>query len=240
MHKLKLVASVIVIAQVIFGCDTVVKSIPGTATQPANGLTNEEVIRGLREALVIGTNKSTEIAGATNGFYKNPKLFIPWPEEAKEMRSNLVSLGYTKQVEEFEMSLNRAAEDAATRATPVFTAAIANMSIRDGFAILRGNDTAATSYLRRTTYAPLYDQFQPVVKDAIEKVSVTKYWSHLANAYNYVPGVKKVDPDLDNYVTNKAINGLMLLIAEEEARIRKDPLARVTDLLKKVFGSKGS
>jgi hypothetical protein len=220
------------------GCESLNSILGGaTAPQSPNSLTNEEVIRGLKEALVIGTNKSTQLAGATNGFYKNAALFIPWPEEAKEMRAKLIKLGFTKQVDEFELSLNRAAEQAATEATPIFTAAIANMSIQDGFAILRGNDTAATNYLRKTTYSPLHDKFKPVVKDAIQKVNVTKYWTPLANAYNMIPGVTKQNPDLDEYVTGKAINGLMLLIAAEEARIRKDPLARVTDLLKRVFGN---
>jgi hypothetical protein len=199
-------------------------------------LTNEEVVRGLKEALTVGTNKSANLAGAVDGFYKNPRLFIPWPEEAKDMKAKLMKLGMSGKIEEFEQSLNRAAEEAATHAAPVFTQAIVNMSLQDGFAILNGNDTAATNYLRKTTYDPLKEQFLPVVKAAIEKVEVTKYWHPLVKAYNMVPGVTKQNPDLDQYVTGKAINGLMVLIADEEIKIRKDPAARVTDLLKKVFG----
>jgi hypothetical protein len=112
------------------------------------------------------------------------------------------------------------------------------MSVADGFAILRSNDTAATNYLRKTTYSPLELKFLPVVKEAINKVKVTSYWNPLVTTYNKLPGVKKQNPDLDKYVTNKAINGLMILIADEEIKIRKDPMARVNDLLKKVFGSK--
>ena len=112
------------------------------------------------------------------------------------------------------------------------------MSLQDGFAILKGVDTAATNYLRKTTYSPLKDKFMPIVKEAVAKVKVTSYWLPLATAYNKLPGVKKQNPNLDEYVTNKAINGLMLLIADEEIKIRKDPMARVTDLLKKVFGFK--
>jgi hypothetical protein len=199
-------------------------------------LTNEEVIRGLKEALAVGTNNSSSLAGKLDGFYKNPRLFIPWPEEAATMRDRLVMLGYQKKVEEFEMSLNRAAEEAANHAAPVFVDAIKQMSLQDGFAILRGADTAATNYLRKTTFAPLKEKFLPVVKEAIEKVKVTSYWNPLVTAYNKLPGVKKQNPDLDDYVTVRAINGLMLLIADEEIKIRKDPAARVTDLLKKVFG----
>lgn len=202
-------------------------------------LTNEEVVKGLKEALSVGTNNSSNLASKTDGFYKNPRLFIPWPEEAAEMKSRLLKMGFAKKIEEFETSLNRAAEEAALKAAPVFVDAIANMSVQDGFAILNGTDTSATNYLRKTTYAPLKSNFLPVVKEAIEKVNVTSYWNPLVKAYNRLPGVKKQNPDLDDYVTNKAINGLMVLIADEEIKIRKDPAARVSDILKKVFGSKG-
>ena len=144
----------------------------------------------------------------------------------------------SNQVEQFETTLNRAAEEAVKEALPIFTQAILNMSLQDGFAILKGVDTAATNYLRKTTYSPLKDKFMPIVKEAVAKVKVTSYWLPLATAYNKLPGVKKQNPNLDEYVTNKAINGLMLLIADEEIKIRKDPMARVTDLLKKVFGFK--
>ncbi len=206
-----------------------------TATTPT--LTNEEVVKGLREALTVGTNNSSSAASKVDGFYKNPKIFIPWPEEAKDMKVKLTKLGMTKKITEFETSLNRAAEEAALKAAPVFIDAITNMSLQDGFAILKGVDTAATNYLRKTTYNPLKEKFMPVVKEAVAKVKVTSYWQPLATAYNKLPGVKKQNPNLDEYVTNKAINGLMLLIADEEVKIRKDPMARVTDLLKKVFGN---
>jgi hypothetical protein len=148
-------------------------------------------------------------------------------------------MGFAKKIEEFEMSLNRAAEEAALKAAPVFVDAITGMSVKDGFAILNGADTAATNYLRKSASAPLKTNFLPVVKQAIEKVNVTSYWNPLVTAYNKLPGVKKQNPDLEDYVTNKAISGLMLLIADEEIKIRKDPAARVSDLLKKVFGGKG-
>lgn len=207
--------------------------VTGT-TAPA--LTNEEVIKGLKEALTVGTNNSSGLASKLDGFYKNPRIFIPWPAEAQDMKVKLTKMGMSKKIAEFETSLNRAAEEAALKAAPVFIDAITNMSLSDGFAILKGVDTAATNYLRKTTYNPLKDKFLPVVKEAVAKVKVTSYWKPLATAYNKLPGVKKQNPDLDEYVTNKAINGLMLLIADEEIKIRKDPIARVTDLLKKVFG----
>jgi hypothetical protein len=211
--------------------------ISGTTAAP--GLTNDEVIKGLKEALTVGTNNSSTLAAKADGFYKNPKIFIPWPEEAKDMKAKLIKMGMTKKISEFETSLNRAAEEAAKKAAPVFVDAVTGMSVQDGFAILKGADTAATGFLRKTTYTPLRDKFLPIVKEAVAKVKVTSYWNPLVTTYNKLPGVKKQNPDLDEYVTNKAINGLMLLIMDEEIKIRKDPMARVTDLLKKVFGDLG-
>lgn len=212
-----------------------VKSVTGGGS--GTKLTNEEVIRGLREALSVGTNKSAEVGSKVDGFYKNPLIFIPWPDEAKEMKDKLMGLGFEKKINEFEMSLNRAAEEASKKAAPVFLDAITNMSLQDGFAILKGSDTAATNYLRKTTYAPLEQKFLPIVKEAIEKVKVTSYWNPLVTSYNKIPFVKKQNPDLEAYVTNKAINGLMQMIANEERNIRKNPAARVSDILKKVFGN---
>jgi hypothetical protein len=200
-------------------------------------LTQEEVVKGLREALTVGTNNSTAFASKLDGYYKNPRLFIPWPPEAQAMRDKLMKMGFQKKIEEFETSLNRAAEEAAKNAAPIFVNAITNMSIGDGFAILKGEDTAATNYLRKTTYSPLIDKFMPVVKDAIAKVKVTSYWNPLVTAYNKLPGVKKQNPDLNDYVCKRGANGLFVLIADEETKIRKDPMARVTDILKKVFGN---
>lgn len=199
-------------------------------------LTQEEVIQGLREALRVGTEKAVSLASVADGFYKNPEIYIPWPAEAKEMKAKLLDLGFAKQINEFEMTLNRAAEEASKKATPVFVNAITKMTIQDGWEILRGSDTAATHYFRKTTYQPLKAEFLPIVKKAIDDVKLTSCWNPLANAYNKIPGVKKVNPDLEDYTTNLAINGLMKLIAKEETEIRKNPQARITDILKKVFG----
>ncbi len=203
-----------------------------------NPLSNDEIIEGLKEALTVGSNNASKAAAAVDGYYKNPRIFIPWPAEAKDMREKLMKMGMQKKITEFETSLNRAAEEAAKGAATIFIDAITNMSVSDGFAILKGNDTAATHFLRENTYSPLKIKFKPVVKDAIAKVKVTSYWNPLVTKYNKIPGVKKQNPDLEEYVTIKAINGLMLLISDEEAKIRKDPAARVTDLLRKVFGTK--
>jgi hypothetical protein len=203
----------------------------------STGLSNDEVIKGLKEALSVGTNNSTALTSKLDGFNKNPLIFIPWPSEAIKMKETLTQLGFQSQITDFETSLNRAAEEATKNATPVFLNAITNMSISDGFNILNGNDTAATHFLREKTYASLKERFLPTVTDAINKVKVTSYWSPLITTYNKIPGVQPQNPNLNEYVTGKAINGLMTLIAQEETKIRKDPMAQVTDLLKKVFGS---
>jgi hypothetical protein len=201
-------------------------------------LTNEQVVKALKEALTTGAKNSSSAASLVDGFYKNPQIFIPWPAEAEAMRTKLVKLGLQSKVTQFEESLNRAAEEAAKDAFPIFSDAVTTMSVTDGFAILNGGDTAATHYLRTKTYTPLKEKFLPIVKAAISKTNVTSHWNSLAKTYNKIPGVKKQNPNLDDYVTVKAINGLMLLISQEEAKIRKDPAARATSLMKEVFGYK--
>ena len=207
-----------------------------TATGSGNSeLTNDEVVAGLKEALNIGIENAVKSASVLDGFNKNLEIRIPFPPEAEEMKKYLIKMGMQSQVDEFEETLNRAAEEASKDATEIFVSAIKQMSIQDGFTILKGNDDAATEYLRKTTYDQLYQKFKPIVVAATQKVQVTKYWNPLASTYNKVPFVKKVNPDLEDYVTRKAIDGLFVLVAQEEKKIRKDPMARVTDLLKKVF-----
>ena len=200
-------------------------------------LTNEEVISGLKEALTVGTNNSTALTSQLDGFYKNPEIFIPFPPEAIKVKEKVEGLGMQKQVDDFVMTLNRAAETASKEASPIFINAIKNMTIADGFAILKGSDNAATQYLRDKTSAQLKIKFNPIVKEAINKVSVTKYWNPIITTYNKIPFIEKQNPDLEDYITTKAMEGLFLMIEKEEQKIRKDPLARVTDILKRVFGS---
>lgn len=199
-------------------------------------LSNGEVISGLKEALTIGTNNSTSLTSKLDGYYKNPEIFIPFPEEAIKVKEKVEALGMKKQVDEFVMTMNRAAETASKEATPIFVNAVKEMTIADGFAILRGNDNAATMYLKEKTSGQLKVKFNPVVKNAIEKVHVTKYWNPVINTYNKIPFVDKQNPNLDDYITTKAMDGLFIMIEKEEKKIRKDPLARVTDILKRVFG----
>lgn len=201
-------------------------------------LSNGEVISGLKEALRIGTERSVTLGSAMDGFNKNTTIRIPFPQEAIKVRNTLMDLGMKKPVEDFETTLNRAAEEAAKEAVPVFVDAITSMSISDGFAILRGGEDAATNYLKEKTTAALLAKFRPKVEAATQKVALTNYWTPLANAYNtasILTGAKAVDPDLNAYVTQKAADGLFVLLANEEKKIRQDPMARATDLLKRVF-----
>ena len=210
------------------------------AATTSGGLTNADVVAGLKEALDKGTQQSVDVASVTDGFWKNDQLRIPFPPEAEKMKATLNSLGMSSQVEKFELTMNRAAEAAAKEAAPVFLAAIKNMSVSDGFSILKGGDHAATQYLKDKTTAELIAKFRPIVENATKQVALTSYWTPLASAYNKAgafTGSKAVDPDLDGYVTQKAIDGLFLLIADEELKIRQDPLARTSDLLKRVFGA---
>jgi hypothetical protein len=225
---------------VLFGCaemTAVLEDYSGSTGSGPAPLTNTEVINGLREALTVGTNNSTALTSKLDGFYKNPEIFIPFPAEAIKVKEKVEALGMKKQVDEFVMTLNRAAETASKEAAPIFVNAIKGMSISDGFAILRGEDNAATQYLRDKTSAQLKIKFNPIVKDAISKVNVTKYWNPIITTYNKVPFIEKQNPDLEDYITTKAMEGLFLMIEKEEKKIRKDPLARVTDILKRVFGS---
>lgn len=206
-------------------------------TNLSKPLTNDEIVNGLKEALTVGSNNSAAAASKVDGYYKNAMIKIPFPPEAKDMEDKLRSIGMGKQVDEFVMTMNRAAEEAAKEAGPVFVNSVKQMTITDGVKILKGKDDEATQYLKRTTSVELTGKFRPIAKRAIDKVQVTSYWSPLANAYNKIPFVTKVNPNLDEYVTQKALDGLFYLVAQEELKIRKDPMARVTDLLKKVFGS---
>lgn len=204
------------------------------------GLSNDEVIAGLKEALVKGADQSVLKGSALDGFWKNDAIRIPFPAEAEKMKSTLSNIGMSKQVEEFELTMNRAAEDAAKEALPILRDAVKGMSVGDGFTILKGGDNAATNYLTEKTSASLREKFTPIVANSTKKVALTNYWTPLASSYNKAgkfTGAKAVDPDLDAYVTQKAIDGLFVLIAQEEKKIRQDPMARTSDLLKKVFGN---
>lgn len=201
------------------------------------GLTEKDAADGIKEALVNGTAESVKLVSVVNGYWGNAEIKIPFPPEALEMESKLRAIGMGKKVDQFNLSMNRAAENAASEAKPIFISAIKAMTVRDAINIVRGPDNAATTYLKNTTSPQLIQKFQPVIKTSLDSVDATRYWSDLITIYNKIPLVKKMNPNLPEYVTQKAIDGLFTMIAKEELKIRKDPLARTSDLLKRVFGS---
>ncbi len=218
-----------------------VKPSSGTTTNCSSGkrglLTNTDVVQGLKDALTLGTTNSSALASKLDGFYKNPSIFIPFPPEAQMVKDKVDALGFQEQTDKFVMTLNRAAEEAATNAAPVFVNAIKGMSISDGFSILNGSNNAATEFLKSRTTAELKNNFTPIVQAALDKVDITKYWSPIISTYNRIPFVEPQNPNLTGYVTDRALSGLFKLIADEEIKIRSNPAAQVTDVLQNVFGS---
>lgn len=194
-----------------------------------------DIVAGLKEALTIGATKGAAALSATDGFFKNAALKILLPPEAAKIERTLRSVGMGKQVDEAILSINRAAEDACKTAAPIFTNAIRQMTVNDAIGILKGADTAATAYLKRTTSAPLTSAFKPVIDSSLQKTDATKHWTSLVNAYNKF-SLQKINPSLSDYVTEKALNGIYSQIALEEKNIRQNPAARATDILQKVFG----
>jgi hypothetical protein len=239
MKKSIAISSLALILAIFTNCAQLNISLPTTTSNQNSGLSTAEVIRGLKEALELGAKKSGQSASKVDGFYKNQLLFIPFPPEAIKVKNTLEKAGMQKPVDDFVLSLNRAAEDAAQRAYPIFASAITGMTITDAMGILKGADNAATNYLMQKTTSQLKAEFKPIVKQSIEKVKVTSYWNPVVTNYNrltVLTGGEQVNPDLENYITDKAIEGLFKLVENEEKLIRKDPAARVTDILKKVFG----
>lgn len=198
-------------------------------------LTTDNVIDGLKQALVKGTKSGSDEASKTDGFFKNPLIKIPFPDKVQKVETRLRGLGMNKLVDDFVLSINRGAEDAAVGAKPIFIEAVKAMSIADAWDILKGDKNAATQYLKKSTSTKLYQEFNPVIKTSLSKVNATKYYDDVINTYNKIPLVEKVNPNLDDYVTNQAMDGLFKLIEKEELNIRENPIARTTDLLKKVF-----
>lgn len=201
-----------------------------------SNLSNDEIINGLKEALQVGTERSAQKLSAVDGFFKDAVIKILMPEEAKKAEKKLRNLGMGKQVDNAILSMNRGAEDAAKSAAPIFINAIRQMNFQDAMGILKGGDSSATKYLRGKTIAALTEAFRPVIETSLAKVDATKHWTTVFTTYNKFSS-EKVNTDLSAYVTEKALMGIFYQVAQEEMKIRKDPLARTSDILKKVFGN---
>jgi hypothetical protein len=216
------------------GCDTLSQVVQTTVNQSANP-SALEIGNGLKQALEIGTTKSSDQLSAVNGFFANAAIKILFPPEAQKVERTLRSIGMGKLADDVILSLNRAAEDAAGKAKPIFVNAIKQMTLQDVTNILLGSQDAATQYFKRTTTSQLAESFKPVVQASLNKVGATKYYGDAAATYNKVPFASKVNPDISDYVTQKAISGLFVEIAQEELNIRQNLSARTTPLLQKVF-----
>ncbi len=198
-------------------------------------LTKEEIAKALKDALVQGVVKGTGLASKDGGYFNNGLIKIPFPKDAEKVATKLRSIGLGSEVDRFVKTLNRGAEEAAKEAAPIFKSAITSMSIKDAYEILKGDKDAATQYLIKATTSQLMTKFKPVVSKNLSKVNATRYYGDLVGKYNKIPFVQNVNPDLDNYATELAIEGLFKLVAQEESNIRSNISARSSELMKKVF-----
>ena len=201
----------------------------------SSGVSQDEIVDGLKEALEIGAGKTVQALSQVNGYYDNPQLRIPLPQSLQKFEKILRATGFASELDAFELSMNRAAEKAAPEAKTLFVDAIREMTFSDADKILKGADNEATAYFKNKTSGKLQALFKPIIEQSIESVGVTRSYQSLSEKIQSIPFAGDYAVDLDDYVTEKAIDGLFIRLAEEEAKIRNDPAARVTDLLKKVF-----
>ncbi|HEY4618739.1 MAG TPA: DUF4197 domain-containing protein [Flavobacterium sp.] len=217
----------------LFGCaemQQVMNQFPQTGE-----LGMVDISGGLKEALNNGISKQVTKLTATDGFYRNEAVKILLPEELRKVDAGLRSVGLSSLADEGLKVLNRAAEDAVKEATPIFVDAVRNMSFADAKGILMGNESSATSYLQNSTSTALYGKFNPVIKNSFTKVGADKVWTNIITKYNSIPLVNKVNPNLTDYITNQALNGVFKMVAVEEKNIRTDLSARTSVLLQRVF-----
>ena len=201
------------------------------------GLSDAEIVQGLKQALELGTDNASTNLNQIDGYFADPSVFISYPAEIQGVVNTLEDFGFGSIVTEFERKLNRAAEDAAGEAAPIFVNSIKSMSIGDAKNILFGDSLAATQYFVNTTQDSLFNRFEPKIENSLNSVGAADAWETLTSTYNNIPFIEKepINTDLASYTTDKALDGLFLKVGNEEKKIRKDPAARVTDILRKVF-----
>jgi hypothetical protein len=233
MKKLIVIGSLFIFP--LSGCDTARNIL----SSGGNGnLSNSDVVQGLKEALRVGTDSATFHLGLLDGFYGDDIIRIVMPPEAQKLEKTLRDVGFGKTVDQAILSMNRAAEDASKYVGGIFVNSIKQMTIQDALGILKGGNFAATDYLKRTTTVQLTAACKPIISHSLQYVNATKYWKDVFTAYNRFSN-NPVNTDLTDYVTQKTLDGLFYHIGLEEQKIRKDPAARITDILKKVFGNQG-
>ena len=232
---------------IVFGLLVVSLAVPAAAQMdqllrglgglvPQSGPSDAKVAAGLKEALQVGTQNAVNVTGKTDGYFKNEAIKILMPEKLRALESGLRAVGYGPKVDEFILSMNRAAEQAAPAAKQIFWDAIAAMTFDDARKILGGGDMAATEYFRAKTSTQLTTAFRPIVERATNEVGVTRQYKELVGRFQAIPFARTESLDVDQYVVGKALDGLFYVLGEEEKKIRTNPAARVTDLLKEVFG----
>lgn len=234
LRRLKIL-SILTVSFLILSCETL--NIGNIGVSNNSSLTNREVIAGLREALSVGSENAVQTASRRDGFFRHPIISIPFPPQAKHVETQLRAIGLNQPVDRTIEAFNRAAEEASKEAVEIFLSAIRQLSIQDGLTILRSGGYAATNYLKDRTSDQLYNRFKPIVTKATDKVMLTRYWDEIMDRYNQIPFMQPVHVDINDYTTNRAIDGLFHLIGEEERKIRENPVARVSEQLRRVFGS---
>ena len=234
MKKLSL--TLVATLLLLFSCDTISK-LPSMN----GGITEAEAAQGIREALSQGTVKGINFLNKTDGFFGNDAYKLLLPPDAGKIENTLRTIGMGNMVDKAILQINRAAEDAVGYAKPIFVDAIKEMTIADAINIIQGPGNAATNYFKQKTNDKLIAAFTPSVKNSLDKLNATKYYADVVSAYDRLPTTfNKINPDLPSYVVEKAVNALFDQIAKEEANIRENPVARTTEILKKVFGSTGN
>ncbi|MDN3668589.1 DUF4197 domain-containing protein [Echinicola jeungdonensis] len=221
----------------VFGCTSseVSKFMKGVSEAT---LTDEDVSEGLKAALIKGISEGAESASKENGFYGNDLIRIGLPEEVQKVENTIRRIGFGSELDKVHLTINRGAENAALEAKPIFINAIKQLTLKDAWDILRGEDDAATQYLRKTTSGQLAQLFEPHIQESLNKVGATRYYGEIVNTYNAFPTTtNKLNPDLKGYVTERAIDGLFKLIAQEEKAIRENPAERTSAILKRVFAA---
>lgn len=231
-----LLLSVSVCRAGFFGDLTKGLGMPALESGGASALDEGTIVKGLKEALATGTDRAVKSVARTDGYYGNQAIRILMPEKIRTVADVLGKIGFQKEVDGFVLSMNRAAEKAAPQAVDYFSAALKEMSFEDAGKILKGGDTAATEYFRSKTGDKIFSAFKPIVSASMNEVGTSRSYKELIQKYEKVPFVPTAELDLDNYVTTKSVDGLFQMLGEEEKKIRTNPAARGTELLKKVFG----
>jgi len=213
--------------------DNIMKGIGTSSKGEADDST---IVSGLKEALSIGTEKAVNNVSRVDGYFGNQMIKILMPEKIQKVADVLRKVGYQKEVDDFVLSMNRAAEKAAPKATSFFVDAIKEMTFEDARGILNGGNTSATEFFKKKTHDKIYNAFKPIISSSMDQVGVARSYKGMMGKYESIPFMSKESVDLDHYVTSKAMDGLFYMVGQEEKKIRTDPAARVTDLLKSVFG----